>query len=95
MHVMHTFVERIYDFYVLSWKCYFYAFVQMNWRFYNSAMVAHRVRLMFCEHAVFWDTDLPTFRPTCRSTNSPTDMFKAIYLPIFEGKLDLPCGICS
>ena len=21
LHVMHTFVERIYDFYVLSWKC--------------------------------------------------------------------------
>ena len=20
---MHTFVERIYDFYVLNWKCYF------------------------------------------------------------------------
>ena len=28
---------------------FFYAFFQVNWRVYNSAMVAHRVRLMFCE----------------------------------------------
>ena len=31
---------------------FFYAFVQMNWRVYNIAMVAHRVRLMFCEHRI-------------------------------------------
>ena len=74
---------------------FFCAFVQMDWRVYNSDMVAHRVRLMFYEHAVLGDTDLPTFRPTCRSTNSPTDMFKAIYPSMFDGKLDLHCSICS
>ena len=31
---------------------FFYVFVQMNWRVHNSAMVAHRVRLMFCEHRI-------------------------------------------
>ena len=31
---------------------FFYSFVQMNWRVYNSAMDAHRVRLMFCEHRI-------------------------------------------
>ena len=31
---------------------FFHAFVQMNWRVYNSAMVAHRARLMFCEHRI-------------------------------------------
>ena len=31
---------------------FFYSFVQMNWRVDNSAMDAHRVRLMFCEHRI-------------------------------------------
>ena len=31
---------------------FFNAFVQMNWRVYNCAMVAHRVRLMFCEQRI-------------------------------------------
>ena len=30
----------------------FYAFVQMNWKVYNSDMVARRLRLMFCEHEI-------------------------------------------
>ena len=33
-----------------------YSFVQMNWRVYNSAMVAYRVRLMFCEHKMYAHT---------------------------------------
>ena len=31
---------------------FFYSFVQMNWRVYNSAMDAHTVHLMFCEHRI-------------------------------------------
>ena len=33
---------------------FFYSFAQMNWRVYNSAMDAHRVRLMFCEHRIHY-----------------------------------------
>ena len=75
------------------WRCVHFDFVQnfqCSWRDFERTGV-----LMFCEHAVFRDTGLPTFRPICRSTNSPTDMFKAIYPSIFKGKLDLHRGICS
>ena len=34
----------------------FYAIVQMNWIVYNSAIVARRVRLMFCEHRIHTHT---------------------------------------
>ena len=40
---------------------FFYAFVQMNRRVYNSAMVARRVRLMFCEHRIYTHTSQDLF----------------------------------
>ena len=43
----------------------------MNWRVYNSAMVAHRVRLIFCEHADSGNTDLPTHRLTYSKQYTP------------------------
>ena len=35
---------------------FFYVFVQMNCRVYNSVLVAHKECLMFCEHIIHTHT---------------------------------------
>ena len=59
----------------------------MNWRVYNSAMVAHRVRLMFCEHRIHTHTHTHVTRFVC-FIGFPTNLGEIHFFA--TGNEDLP-----